>query len=175
MQLLSSTNPALREPAIKFDFTTENSKVLLESLVDQFSSYLSFVDINGITAKHLGVNFSIFEFRRSNLETTLCINPEILAIEAVSPTVSIEKCNLLFPYETFKIKRPTNIVVSYKNINNQEITENLTDFDAIHFLQCYDVLNGILLSDRVSKLSRNIMHRKVLKKIKKGKLTINHD
>lgn len=79
------------------------------------------------------------------------INPEILTEEG---SVAGEEACLSVPMKKGRVERPQKITVRYRNIDNEEINLEASEFLARAICHEIDHLDGILYTDRATKMYR---------------------
>jgi peptide deformylase len=93
------------------------------------------------------------------------VNPEIIVAEGEQ--YEDEGC-LSIPEFTAKVHRPLRVVVSGKDVHGEELViegEGLLSRVLVHEI---DHLNGILFIDHLSSIKRDIIKRKIRKKVRAG-------
>jgi peptide deformylase len=93
------------------------------------------------------------------------INPEIIETEGAQ---SGEEGCLSFPDITTVIKRPERVVVRAQNLKGDFFETEVDGFLACAFCHEIDHLDGILMTDRVSRLKKEIIKKRIAKRIKDG-------
>jgi peptide deformylase len=93
------------------------------------------------------------------------VNPEIIAAEGEQ--FEDEGC-LSIPDFTAKVHRPYRLVVSGKDIHGKEII--IEGEGLLSRVLCHEIdhLNGILFIDHLSPIKRDIIKRKIRKKVRAG-------
>lgn len=81
------------------------------------------------------------------------INPKVLEYSKTMQTV--EEACLSVPGVFGEVKRFQWIKVKYQNVQGKEITKKLSGFNAAIAQHEIDHLDGILFTDKVTKLTRN--------------------
>ncbi len=122
----------------------------------------------GLAAPQVGKSFqlSVFDISMGKNEDdfTILINPFIA--ESEGEEIDTEGC-LSFPNISLDVKRSTTILLKGIDINGKEYEREYSGFIARVIQHETDHLNGILISDRVSTLKRQLL-RKEIKKLKKN-------
>src|SRR5262245_36472983 len=95
----------------------------------------------------------------------ICINPQIVDIKG--KVVSEEGC-LSFPGIYFEVERPEIVTVSAIDIDGNEFTFEAEGLAARCVLHETDHINGKLFIEFLSPLKRDLLKRKIKKKIKLG-------
>jgi peptide deformylase len=121
----------------------------------------------GLAANQVGIKARMFVMADSTLEFT-CINPEI--IEASEDVVDYEEGCLSFPYLHLKIKRPATVKVKYLDEDLQEKEQEFKGVLARCFQHELDHLNGVVFTEKVSKLVKIMAEKKIAKKKRFKKL-----
>lgn len=93
------------------------------------------------------------------------INPEVLEIDGKQK--GEEGC-LSFPDIITVVERPNFVKVRAQNIAGAFVEVEAEGFLARAFLHEIDHLNGVLFTERVSNLKRNMIKKKVSKRVKAG-------
>ena len=81
----------------------------------------------------------------------LMINPEIVEEEG---EISGEEACLSVPMKKGRVTRPEKIKVKYKNLENEDVELEASEFLARAIYHEVDHLNGILYTDRATKMYR---------------------
>jgi len=89
------------------------------------------------------------------------INPQI--IESSNDTTSFKEGCLSFPQARSEVTRPKNVKVKYFDLSGQEKLEEMKGLMAVCIQHEIDHLNGITFVDRISKLKREMILRKMKK------------
>lgn len=161
MNLVKPTDAILHRPSKRLDDTFfENNGKALKPVAELLLREIAEKNAVGISACQIGIDLAVFAIITDN-QPRVCANPEIVAAQA-GLELGTEGC-LTFPNLWLKVKRPTTIIVRYKNIDGVEVTEQLDDFPARAWLHEYDHLQGICFTNRVTKLSLDIAKRKQAK------------
>lgn len=96
------------------------------------------------------------------------INPEI--VESSGSQKGEEGC-LSFPDIVTVIDRPTWVKVKSHTLSGEEVFVEANDFMARAFCHEIDHLNGVLMTERISALKRNMIKKKITKRQKAGTWT----
>ena len=84
---------------------------------------------------------------------TIILNPEIIERQGV---ILWEEGCLSVPDFTAEVERSEHIVVRYRDLHDEEVTEDVSDLRAVCFQHEIDHLDGILFIDRISRLKRSL-------------------
>ena len=107
----------------------------------------------GIAAPQVDVNSRIFIFTKNadsyvkNMQIVAVINPKVL--EVSGETVLGEEGCLSLPGIFGNVRRPSDCLVSYQDVEGNKIVEKLKGLDARVFLHELDHLNGVLFVDKL--------------------------
>ncbi|PIE03858.1 MAG: peptide deformylase [Acidobacteria bacterium] len=151
------------EPVTKF-----NKK--LEELVSRMHTIMIQAPGVGLAAPQIGIGKSVcivdITVGEDPKELHVLINPEIL--EEKGSQTDEEGC-LSFPDLTTVVKRPEYVKVRAQNLQGELFEVEAEGFLARAFCHEIDHLNGILMTDRVSRLKREIIKKRISKRVKEGK------
>ena len=163
--ILKYGDPLLLERSLPVEKVDEEVRRLIDDMVE--TMYAS--EGIGLAAPQVGELKRIVVVDISSgekpEELVVLINPEI---EAEEGSVITEEGCLSFPDLTLEIERPRYVRVRGLNPEGKEL-----DFEADGLLACalsheIDHLNGVLIINRASPLKRDLMVRKIRKKIREG-------
>lgn len=102
---------------------------------------------------------------RDSNERIVCINPQI--VETKGNIISEEGC-LSFPGVFFEVERPEIVTVSALDIHGREFAIEKSGLAARCILHEFDHINGRVFIEYLSPLKRDLINRKINKKIKLG-------
>jgi peptide deformylase len=123
----------------------------------------------GLAAPQVALSKKLFVMDVSGSKETkeriVCINPRI--VETKGNVVSEEGC-LSFPGIYFEVERPEVVTVSAVDIDGKEFTFEVEGLGARCVLHETDHLNGKLFIEFLNPLKRDLLKRKIKKKIKLG-------
>jgi peptide deformylase len=91
------------------------------------------------------------------------VNPEIVLREG---RISWEEGCLSVPDYTAEVERAERVVVRYRNLDGEEVTEDVTGLRAVCFQHEIDHLDGILFIDRISRLKRSLYVKRRKKQLR---------
>ena len=154
-QLVLEADFILKTKCESWDFNDPKTNIELFS-----SLMLKIMEENngvGLAAPQIGFSYRIFVMGKDG-EYWVCINPEILE-KGVEEVIDTEGC-LSFPALFLKVKRTEKIKVKYLNIKGEEKIETLTGLWSRCFQHELDHLDGIVFTEKVSRLSLDIAKRK---------------
>jgi peptide deformylase len=150
------------EPVTEFD---DNLKRLVN---DMFETMYAAPGV-GLAAPQVGVSKRLFVMDCSTKEGTqervALINPEIISTEGRQ--VGDEGC-LSFPGIYFQVERAQRVVARAQNVKGEWFDIDTMDLPARCILHENDHLNGIVFINHLSALKRDLVKRKIRKRIKAG-------
>jgi peptide deformylase len=162
-QLITSTDPRLRAISEPIDLDSIPS---LQPLIEELSALAKSLGAQGISAAQVGVNQRLFIMNDSK-STTALINPAVV-MTTDDMSTEIEGC-LSFPNLYLPVSRPTWLNATWYN-EDGILEQHLLDGQAARvFLHELDHLNGILFTDRVSRMKLSIAKRKMAKALRKAR------
>jgi len=91
------------------------------------------------------------------------VNPQILEREG---RILWEEGCLSVPDYTAEVERSESIVVTYRNLEGEQITENVSGLRAVCFQHEIDHLDGTLFIDRISRLKRSLYVKRRKKQLR---------
>lgn len=165
MQLVNQTDPVLRLPTTEI---SDDEIAGLSGLISDMFATLDAAGGIGLAAPQVGINRSLFVISINDMRKVF-INPTILATSETA--VAEEEACLSLPGLRVKIKRPPEIKVMWTAEDGQKQIADLEGLWARCWLHEYDHLQGIMIDDRISKLSLNMARKKMIKQQKLGKRT----
>jgi peptide deformylase len=123
----------------------------------------------GLAAPQVALSKKLFVMdvsgNKETKERIVCINPRI--VETKGNVVSEEGC-LSFPGIYFEVERPEVVTVSAVDIDGKGFTFEVEGLGARCVLHETDHLNGKLFIEFLNPLKRDLLKRKIKKKIKLG-------
>jgi peptide deformylase len=140
------------------DFTSEEFLTLMQDLVDTLGAYGAL----GLAAPQLGVNKRIF-LTNVDGKPQFFINPRISRRKGRITTK--EGC-LSFPNVFARVERHSEITIHAIDADGGEFKAELTGMDAVVAQHEYDHLDGVLFTDKVGRLEKSMMLKR-LRKVKK--------
>lgn len=99
------------------------------------------------------------------------INPEIVS-DSDEQNIYKEGC-LSFPDQFAEVERPKSVKVRYLNLDGKQIEEEFDGLLATCIQHEIDHLNGVVFVDHISRLKRDMIHKKLEKMKKQG--VFDHD
>jgi len=150
-------------PAFDFDDPIMDPKELKEKMLEAMFANGGV----GLSACQVGIETAAFVMGsvQHKDKAQICINPTILD---ASPDMILdwEGC-LSFPDTIVKIKRPSWLIVEYRNEEGEVINGKIEGYDARCYLHEIDHLNGITYKDRTSKLKWEMATKRATKQKQK--------
>lgn len=160
MMKLIKNQYKLRTPCQPFDFQKYDAKITSQEMI----KIMDYHNGIGLSANQVGLDASIFVMKYS-LEPNnplIVINPKILWCS--TELCEMEEGCLSFPDLFIKVKRPQEIQVEFVDINQKMCIMHLYSINARCFLHEYDHLQGILFTDRVSRVKVQMAKKKLVKR-----------
>ncbi|HWQ36787.1 MAG TPA: peptide deformylase [Blastocatellia bacterium] len=102
---------------------------------------------------------------KESKDRIVVINPQI--VETKGSVISEEGC-LSFPGIYFEVERPEIVTVQALDINGKEITFEVSGLGARCVLHENDHINGRVFIEKLSPFKRDLINRKIRKKIRLG-------
>lgn len=161
MELIKSDDPVLRAKTLDYD---ESEIPGLRPLISDLYKTLHEKRGVGLAAPQVGISRSLFVISIQGLEKTF-INPAV--VSASDRMIMAEEGCLSLPGLRLKIKRPEALTATWLDENGERQISDLEGLWARAWLHEFDHLHGVLIDDRVSKLSLDMARKKLQKKIKR--------
>ena len=158
--LLYYPNPLLLQ---KSEEVTNFGHADLLNLVEDLKSTANFYHAHGLAAVQIGVPLRAFLIKGVDGSPQIFVNPRYLDTAGIK--CGAEGC-LSFPGVEEAIERHESVMVYARDEFGNEFTKTLTGLESVAFQHEYDHLEGVLFVDRVSRLKKRFMLKK-LQKIKK--------
>ena len=158
-------NPILNRvanPVVSFDEElAELSKSMVETMYDASGVGLAAPQV-GVLTRLMVVDSTGGE---KNDSLIVLVNPKIITIEG--DQFEEEGC-LSIPSFSERVPRPKKVVVSARGIDNEELVIEGEDLLSRILIHEIDHLNGVLFIDHLSVIKRDIIKRKIRKKVRNG-------
>ncbi|MFN0124166.1 MAG: peptide deformylase [Blastocatellia bacterium] len=123
----------------------------------------------GLAAPQVGVSQTYFimdvSVGKDAKDRIVCINPQI--VETKGSVIREEGC-LSFPGIYFEVERPEIVTVQAIDIDGKEFTFEVDDLAARCVLHEKDHIDGLVFTEYLSAFKRDLVNRKIKKKIKLG-------
>jgi peptide deformylase len=147
---------------------TEFGADLRRLVADMFETMYAAPGV-GLAAPQVGVAQRLFVMdcsaEKTPNERIVLVNPEIVGTEGKQ--VGDEGC-LSFPGVYFQVERPKRVVARAQNVDGEWFEIDAMDLAARCILHENDHLNGITFVNYLSPLKRDLLKRKIRKRIKAG-------
>lgn len=161
-KIVLSTNPLVREkskPVKKFD---KKLKQLAKDLIDTLKVQQDPEGV-GLAACQIGKLLNVFAFVDKDKKIKVVVNPKVILTKYQKQKRSkkkiLEGC-LSIPNYYGQVKRPSEITISYQDIEGNKKTETFKGFQA-HIIQHeLDHLNGVLFIDHLIEQKQNLYELK---------------
>jgi peptide deformylase len=151
-------DPILRRKADKIEDPDQ-----IRDLVEKMFDAMYQNDGIGLAAPQVGLSRALITVDTEEGPVAL-INPEI--IQTSDETGSLEEGCLSLPDIRVSVERPRQVTVRALNLRGEEVEIRAEGLLAVVLQPEIDHLNGILIIDRASSVSRNLF-KKQLKKLEK--------
>lgn len=159
MKLIFYPNDKLRKATVPFREETE--KYNIEQLFKNMFFTVNFFEGYGLAAPQVGISMkAIVVNDRQGTEIGM-LNPEIVSF---SGEQDVEEICLSFPYQKGTVKRYDTINVKYRNQDFEEKVVEASGFLSAIIQHEIDHLDNILFTDRMSKLSRDLLTKRMKKR-----------
>jgi len=165
LQIKEFPDPILRRKAERIEVIDSNIQRLIDDMVETLYEAPGL----GLAAPQVGYSKRLFVFDLGQHDIrfplTVMINPEIIQTE--SEVSDIEGC-LSIPEQRLKVVRPGRVIIKGLDREGKPLELGGENLAARLFQHEIDHLNGVLLIDRISRLKRSILLKKMKKKTKLG-------
>ena len=165
-KLVDFYDPILRQPTIPFDFEGRPGKeamFIAMSLVETMEKYKGL----GLSANQIGLRDRVCVINMGTEAWTM-FNPTIVN-SSLTPAEFSEGC-LSYPGLFLKVHRSNSITVRFQALNGAFVEQEFSGLTAVCVQHELDHLDGLVYTDRVSRIKLEQAKKKVkqnLKKIKK--------
>lgn len=163
LQIIYAPHPIFKQKAKPVTTIDEEIRKIAGDMLD--TMYIE--GAVGLGANMVGVDKQIVVIDlRENGEHKpyIMINPEI--IEQSTELVEFEEASLSFPGISAVVKRPANITVKYLDLEVNSQTIKAEGFLSRVIQHEVDYLHGIVYLDKLSKLKKDMLTKKMLKYLK---------
>lgn len=161
MELVKSDDPVLRSKTQDYE---ESEIAGISGLIEDMYETLEKNNGVGLAAPQVGVSRSLFVISIEGLKKTF-INPAV--VNASDRTVIAEEGCLSLPGLRLKVSRPMALTATWLDENGVRQISDMEGLWARAWLHEFDHLHGVMIDDRVSKLSLDMARKKLKKKIKR--------
>jgi peptide deformylase len=173
-------HPILRKKTTDIDI----NKAIIQPILDNMWETMYQAKGVGLAAPQVGLNDRIFIIDSSRLNNDderrdkneiglkeVFINAQM--IEESGSLVSIEEGCLSIPNVYGMVERPKNIKIRFYNADLELVEKEFTGFTARVIQHEYDHIEGLLFTDKLKPLKKQIIKRK-LEDIKKGQINTRY-
>ena len=164
--LIIAPDERLNKPSAKVEAVTDEVRALLSDMLE--TMYAN--DGIGLAAVQIGVHLRCIVIdvavREGRNEPIKIINPEIID-ESQDISVFQEGC-LSFPDQFSDVERPESVSIRYTDENGEQKTMKAEGIMATCLQHEIDHVNGVVFVDHISKLKRDMIHKKLTKAKKLG-------
>jgi len=157
-ELVESSNPVLHTATEKFNFS--DPPIHPVELYNILGNKLREHDGLGLAAPQLGLPYNFFVIRSDPVQGFFNAN----VVDTSEEEVILEEGCLSYPGLVLKVKRPKLIRIRFSDPEGNTKTAKYQDFTARIIQHEIDHINGIVFSDRVSRLSLEMAIKKTNKK-----------
>lgn len=161
MELIDSNDLVLRTKTQDYDESE------ISGLTDLINSMYETLHRNrgvGLAAPQVGVSRSLFVISIEGIDKTF-INPAV--VSASDQMIMAEEGCLSLPGLRLRVNRPVALTATWLDEKGERQVSDLEGLWARAWLHEFDHLHGIMIDDRVSKLSLDMARKKLQKKIKR--------
>lgn len=166
--LIIAPDERLNKPSATVEVVTDEVRALLSDMLE--TMYAN--DGIGLAAVQIGVHLRCVvvdvAVREGRNEPIKLINPEIID-ESQDISVFQEGC-LSFPDQFSDVERPESVSIRYMDENGEQKTMKAEGIMATCIQHEIDHVNGVVFVDHISKLKRDMIHKKLTKAKKLGLL-----
>lgn len=164
-KLVDFYDPILRQPTKPFVFDSEDAKDKAAYIAFSMAETLDKLQGLGLSANQIGLDVRVCALNMGR-ETWTMFNPEIIERSEELNTEFSEGC-LSYPGLFLKIPRHKTVKVRFQAIGGQFVEQELTGLTAVCLQHELDHLDGIVYTDRVSRIKLDIAKKKVKSNVKK--------
>ena len=164
-KLVDFYDPILRQPTKPYVFDDEKSKDKAAYIAFSMAESLERLQGLGLSANQVGLDVRVCALNMGK-EIWTMFNPEIIERSEELNTEFSEGC-LSYPGLFLKIPRYKTVKVRFQAIGGQFVEQELTGLTAVCLQHELDHLDGIVYTDRVSRIKLDIAKKKVKSNVKK--------
>lgn len=159
-QVVTYPSKTLREVSTPIeDFESEEFKTLCEDLADTLHAHRA----HGLAAIQIGVPKRVFIIN-GDQGVQFFVNPEYVETDG---TVKWREGCLSFPGIEETIDRHEEVTMKAHDENGREFTVCMDELEAVAVQHEFDHLDGVLFIDKVSRLKKRFMLKKLKKRQKR--------
>lgn len=169
--LIPPTDPRVLSSIAPFEEKKlkEDDKISTKEFSDNMFETMTKYGGIGLSANQVGKPYRMFVMGdHPSIEKGkkwTCYNPEIRGHS--KETIRFKEGCLTFPYLFLDIERPRAVAVTYYDENMKKVEENLTGMPARIFQHEFDHMNGVVMTEKVSKFKLEMAMKKRDKQIKR--------
>jgi peptide deformylase len=163
LQIIQAPNNIFKQKAKEVSEVTDTIRNIANDMIET----MYFEEALGLGANMVGVDHQIIvlDLKENNIKKPyIMINPKI--IKSSAELSKQEEASISFPGISAIIERPSEIIVRYLDMNNEEQTLEADGLLARVILHEIDYLHGVVFIDYLSKLKKDMLIKKMLKFIK---------
>jgi len=164
LNIIKAPDPRLKVPCTPLSEVDDQTRALMDDMLETMYAAPGV----GLAAPQIGINkrIIVMDVARHDAkpEPLKLVNPEVMSASDV--LVLREEGCLSFPQQYAEVERPETVHIRYINENSEVKELQAEGLAAICIQHEIDHLDGVLLTDRLSSIKRNIIMRK-MKKLKK--------
>lgn len=165
LEILKYPNPVLKKKAGSVDQIDENIRQLVQDMAETMYAAPGV----GLAAPQVGysLRLAVLDVTKADQPKNLIVlvNPEIVTAEG---ECTWEEGCLSIPDCSEEVKRLKKVFVRFQNLEGQESTLMAEDLLSIALQHEIDHLDGILFIDRLSRIKRDLLKRRLEKESKEG-------
>jgi peptide deformylase len=160
--LLPDNHPMLSRVMPEYDFDAPNAKAEARTLARVLIEAMVHHRGIGLAANQIGIEHRAFAIELACGERLALFNPLVTWVSTQTARMT-EGC-LTFDLIELSITRPSEVQVAYNDAHGERKVLDLKGIDARCALHECDHLEGILFTQRVSKLRLSLARKKIRKK-----------
>jgi peptide deformylase len=138
----------------KFIFDEETDTNMLSNLMVERMKELGTI---GLTAPQVSLKFNMFVMGIDEAVMEV-FNPKIISYSEIEE--SVIEGTIHYPGVQVMVKRPITILVEYQNKKGEEVKDTLTGLSARIFQHHSDLLQGLTIKDKVSRLKWDLASKR---------------
>jgi peptide deformylase len=138
----------------KFIFDSETDTNMLTNLMVERMQELGTI---GLTAPQVSLKFNMFVMGIDDAVMEV-FNPKITAYSEIEE--SVIEGTIHYPGVQVMVKRPITILVEYQNKKGEKVKDALTGLSSRIFQHHFDLLLGITIKDKVSRLKWDLASKR---------------
>jgi len=157
--------PIVHYPDPRLRLVAEEVTVFDEAFQEEATSLALTCQVyqaQGLAATQVGINKRVFVSITEG-SPEIYVNPKIVSTEG---TQKMSEGCLSFPGAYALVERPEELVLEFQTIEGESRTVAMDGLEAVAAAHEIDHLNGVLFIDKVGKLMRGIMLKKLAKATK---------